>query len=213
MKQKGKFNYTFVKFLLRALLVIVASFILLNTFNRAYFAKPEGVRIIQQEEQIASAKYIISEKMIMDKLQQKSQIVSLQQNLHKESTMVDDGLLSDRHTKLTLGGTYKLGINTKDIIVKHIDKENSIVYISLPKPLLISLEIPFDKVAFDKSKGFLRLAANEEEEKQYYKAIESSIRKEIMEDKELMKQAEVFNKDAVMQIFSLMLEINKVIFE
>jgi hypothetical protein len=213
MKQKTKFNYTFVKFLLRALLVIVASFILLNTVNKAYFAKPEGIRIIQQDEQIASAKYIISEKMIMDKLQQKSQIVSLQQNLHKKDTLVDDSWMGERHTELSINGTYIMGLETKDIIIKHIDNENGILYIKLPEPKLISLEIPYDEIEFDKTQGFFRLAMNEEEQKTFYKAVEKNIRNELMSDEELLRQADVFNKDAVMDIMKLIPEIKSVVFE
>jgi hypothetical protein len=173
----------------------------------------QPIKIIQQHEQIAESKYIISEEMVMSKLRSKSQIVSLQQSIDKKNTYVDDSLLGERQTELTVHGIYKFGLNTKDIEIKHIDNENGIIFLHIGKPALISLDIPYDHVTFDKTKGWLRLSMDEKEEKQFYKAVEKNIEQELMKDRELQKQADLHNKDVVMRILKLIPEIKSVIFE
>lgn len=213
MKKKTKFNFSFVKHLIRAFILIIAASILLTTVQKAYFTKPEGIRIIQQDEQVASSKYIISESLIKEKLQQKSQLVTLEQDIYKKATDINDSWLGDRETVLCAEGSVKMGLETKNITVLHIDNENGILYLKLPQPILISLEIPYDKVKIEKESGWARMAMNEKEKKTFYKAVEKEIHKEIMNDKELLQQADVFNKDAVMDIMKLIPEIKNVVFE
>jgi CYTH domain-containing protein len=146
-------------------------------------------------------------------LKSKSQIVSLQQDINKKDTYVDDGWTGERKTQLTVHGTYHMGLNTKDIEIKHIDSQNGIVYIKLPKPILINLDLPYDQIHFEKKQGFLRLAMDEKEEKTFYKAVEKNIERELMKDKELMKVADLNNKDVVMGLLKMLPEIKSVIFE
>jgi hypothetical protein len=173
----------------------------------------QPIKIIKQHEQITESKYIISEEAIMSKLKSKSQIVSLQQDINKKDTYVDDGWTGERKTQLTVHGTYHMGLNTKDIEIKHIDSQNGIVYIKLPKPILINLDLPYDQIHFEKKQGFLRLAMDEKEEKTFYKAVEKNIERELMKDKELMKVADLNNKDVVMGLLKMLPEIKSVIFE
>jgi hypothetical protein len=205
-------KWTFKKYLIKALLGVAALFIAINTY-KAVMKPMQQVKIIQQHEQIADSKYIISEEMIMSKLKSKSQIVSLQQDLHKKDTFVDDSLLGERHTELTVNGTYKMGLNTKDIEIRHIDSENGIVFIKLGKPVLISLDIPYDQIKFDKTKGWLRLAMDEEEQKNFYKSVDKNIEKELINDKELLKVADSMNRDVIMDLLNGLPEIKNVVFE
>jgi hypothetical protein len=205
-------KWTFKKYLIKALLAIAALFIAINTY-KAVMKPIQLVKIIQHHEQIADSKYIISEEMVMSKLKVKSQIVSMEQTLEKTDTFVDDGLLGERHTELTVNGTYKMGLNTKDIQVQHIDNQNGIVYIKLGKPVLISLDIPYDQIQFDKTQGFFRLAMDEKEEKQFYKAVHKNIETELTKDKEILKTADLMNKDVVENILKLIPEIKSIVFQ
>jgi hypothetical protein len=173
----------------------------------------QPIRIIQQHEQIADSKYIISEEAIMSKLKAKSQVVSMERTINKKDTFVDDNLLGERKTELTVKGTYKFGLNTNDIQVQHIDNQNGIVYIKLGKPVLISLDIPYDQIQFDKTQGFFRLAMDEKEEKQFYKAVHKNIESELSKDKEILKTADLMNKDVVENILKLIPNIKNIVFQ
>jgi hypothetical protein len=130
----------------------------------------QPITIIKPNQQVADSKYIISEDAILSKLRSKSQIVSMQQDINKTDTYVDENTFGERHTQLKVHGTYKMGLNTADIEIKHIDNQNGIVYLHIGKPVLISTDIPFDQVEFDKTKGWLRLSMDESEQKKFYKA-------------------------------------------
>jgi hypothetical protein len=204
-------KWKFKKYLIKALISIAALFIAINTY-KAVMKPIQPIKIIQQHEQIADSKYIISEEMVMSKLKSKSQIVSMEQTLHKTDTIVDDSLLGQRKTELTLKGTYKMGLNTKDIQVQHIDNQNGIVYIKLGKPVLISLDIPYDQIKFDKTQGFFRLALDEKEEKQFYKAVHKNIESELNKDKEVLKTADLMNRDVIMDLLKMIPDIKSVVF-
>ena len=137
----------------------------------------------------------------------------MQQDINKKDTYVDETWAGERHTKLKVHGTYKMGLNTKDIEIKHIDSQNGIVYLHIGKPVLISMDIPFDQVEFEKTKGWLRLSMDETEQKKFYKAAEKHMITELMKDKEVMKQADLRNKDVIMDLLKMLPEIKSVVFQ
>lgn len=210
---KKKLTFKFIKYLIVALIAILTFHILTTTYNN--ITNPvEPIRYTEKHEsEIKESEYIISEEMVMSKLESKSQIVSLKQDLHKKEVKIDDSFFGERQTKLEINGTYKMGVNTKDISVKHIDSDSGIVYIELPKPVLISLELPYDQIGFDKTDGFFRLAMDEEEEKKFYKSAKKNIKTELMKDKELLKRVNLFNQEVVEEILTSMTEIKSVVFE
>jgi hypothetical protein len=204
-------KWTFKKHLIKALLTIAVLFIAINTYKAV--TKPiEQIRIVQQHEQIANSEYIISEEAVMSKLKAKSQIVSLQQELTKTDTFVDDSLLGQRKTELNVKGKYIFGLNTKDIEIQHIDNNTGTVYIKLGTPVLISLDIPFDQIQFDKTQGWFRLSMSDEEEKKFYKAVVKNIETELMKDKEVLKTADLMNKNVVENILKIIPDIKNVVF-
>jgi hypothetical protein len=106
-----------------------------------------------------------------------------------------------------------LGLETKDIEVKHVDEERGIVYLKLGKPTLISLETPYGQVEFDKTKGWLRLAANEDEEVKFYKSVVKDMKKRIVNDDEIVKQAEIHNKEVVEGLLKMIPDVKSIVFE
>lgn len=209
-----KLKWKFKKILIAAFVIILALNIAAAT--KTLFTKVQPVETVhvQNQEQLKKAdEYVISEKAIYSHLQAKSQIVSLQQEIHKKNTHVDDALLGERHTKLIMEGTLKMGLNAKDIKITHIDSKSGIVFIKLPKPVIISLELPYDQVEFDKTKGLFRMDMSEEEKKSFYKEEVDRLKVELLQYKELMRQAGVFNENAVRELMGLMPEVKSVVFE
>lgn len=207
-----KLRPQFYRFLLKALLIIAALFIAFNTVRGVTQPDPP-IQIVEQHKQIADAHYIISEKMIMGKLQSKSELVSMEQEICKTYTDVDKGFLGDRQTEMSLEGTYKMGLETKDIRINHIDNETGVIYIELPDPVLISLEIPFNKVDIEKTSGWLRLSQDEEEQKKFYKASVKDLENEILSNKEILKQVDLHNRNVVEDLVKMVSGVKSVVFE
>ena len=173
--------------------------------------KAESVQIVS-EEKIASSDYIINKETILKAINTDLQLVTYTQDFTDSHEYVDKAIFGERHTDLTYSGTYKLGMNKKEMVVKHIDEQNGIVYIQLPKPTIISVEIPYNKVEFEKVQGWARLAMNQEEKNNFYEASVKQFKKELMENKEIMKAVELLNKDGVSE-FLASFGVKKVVFE
>ncbi len=205
-------KFTYLKFLLKSLIIVLTLFIALNTVKGYTSQSVHPVKIVPKEE-LNETHYIINEQMILSKLQHKSEIVSMQQSIDQTYTDIDKGWSGDRHTEIHIKGFYKMGLDTSSMKINYIDNETGTVYIVLGEPVLVSLEIPFSNIAFDKSQGFFRLAMNEQEEKQFYKAVEKNVRDELMSNKEILKQAELFNQEHVRELLSMLPMIKSVVFE
>ncbi|MDT0160426.1 DUF4230 domain-containing protein [Bacillus sp. AG4(2022)] len=205
-------KFAYLKFLLKALLIVLTLFIALNTVKGYTSQSVHPVKIVPKEE-LNETHYIINEQMILSKLQSKSEIVSMQQSIDQTYTDVDDNLFGKRHTEIHIKGSFKMGLETSSIKINYIDNETGIIYIKLGKPKLVSLEIPYDQIQFDKSQGFFRLSMSEKEEKQFYKAVEKNVRDELMSNKEVLKQAELFNQEHVRELLSMLPMIKSVVFE
>jgi hypothetical protein len=207
-----KLKPQFYEFLLKAALLILALFIAFNTI-RGVTQPEQPIQIVKQHKQITDEHYIISEEMIMGKLQSKAQLVSMEQSISKTYTDVDDSLLGERHTEMSLEGSYKMGLETKDIRINHIDNETGVIYIELPDPTLISMEIPFNKVDIEKTSGWLRLSQDEEEQKKFYKSSVKDLENEILSNKEILKQVDLHNRNVVEDLVKMVSGVKSVVFE
>lgn len=200
------------KFLLKVLLTITVLFVTIYIY-KGFTRTEKAYKVINPVEEIAESKYIISEEAILSKLKFKSQIVSMQQTINKLYTDIDDKWNGKRYTELHINGTYKMGLNASDIEVKHIDSDKGIVYIKLGQPKLISLEIPYDVITFAKTKGFFRADMSEDEKKKFYKVVEKDLRNEIVNDKEIMKQANLYNQEMIEGLMKDVAGIDHISFE
>jgi hypothetical protein len=207
-----KLKPQFYKFLLKTMILILALFIAFNTIRGA--TQPEQpIQIVKQHKQIANEHYIISEELVRSNLKSISERATFQEDINQKHTQVDDGFLGDRQTTLNVKGTYKMGFNDEEVEVLYIDQENKVVHLKTPKPIIVSLEIPYDQIDFDKTKGWLRLAMDEDEEKAFYKSVKSSIKKKLLEDEETLENANLYNKEAIEKSLLKMSEIKGVVFE
>ena len=210
---KLKLKPQFKKFLIAACLGILALNIAVGIKYITNQQPVEAYKYIEKHEALESSEYTISEEMVMSKLKARSQIVSLEQSIAKKDVNVDKGLLGERHTELTLKGKYKIGLETKNIKVRDIDSDNGAIYVQLPDPTLISLDIPLDQVSFDKTSGWLRMALDENEEKKFFKAAKKNVELELMKDEEVISQANLNNQRVVEEILRLIPQIKTVVFE
>ena len=170
-------------------------------------AEPGNVTTIQQTE---TEYTIVTKEMVLGKLKSLGQIVSMQQEFTDDYIDIDDGLFGERQTQLRLAGTYKMGLEIKDIEVVYI--EGKTIHIELPETKLISLEIPYDQVDFDKVKGKLRRSMSEDEKKQFYKVAEKNIRKEISGDKGVRNQANLHNRQVIEDLLKELNGVKYVVF-
>ena len=188
-------------------IVLVSVIILISKLINPAQVEPGKVVTIPQAETKST---IVTKETVLGKLKSLGQIVSMQQEFSKEYIDVDDSLFGERQTRFTLAGTYKMGLEIKDIEVVYIEGET--VHIALPKVKLISLEIPFDQIDIDKVKGKLRRKMDSDEEKRFYKVIEKNIRKEISSDKEIQNQANLHNKQVIENLLKELAGVEYVVF-
>ncbi|MBD1379097.1 DUF4230 domain-containing protein [Metabacillus arenae] len=208
-------KWQFKKLLLKVAIITLALTIAAVTIQKAYFKNEQNVnsvKIIELDKQISNSEFIISEEMILGKLQSKSEIVSVEQEINKTDTKVDDGFLGKRETEMNVHGSYKMGISTKNIHIANVDNENGTVYISLGNPELVSLEIPFNEVEIEKTSGWLRLSMSEDETKSFYKSVHKNIENEILNDKEIMSQANLNNQRVIKELLIGLPGVNDIIF-
>lgn len=209
-------KWTFKKFLLKAMLALLILYSSANWYHN-FMSKNEEPRIVQKAEEVKNekAEYIITKDVIYGKLTEVREEVSLKGNLDEydnEAIKIDKTWLGERHTQLRYAGTFKMGLDRHEVEIKHIDSESETVYIKMPDPILISLNLPYDQIDFKKTKGFARLAMSEEEKKNYYKVVEKDIIKELMKNKELMRKVDLLNKEHTREILSE-LKIKHIVFE
>ena len=155
----------------------------------------------------------VTEELVLGKLTSQSELVSFEQPIHEKAIHKDDNWLGERHTEIVVSGTYKMGMDISEVKLKHVDSVNGFIYIELPEPKLISLEIPYDKVYIHKEKGALRKKMSESEQKELYKIVEDDIRKQIKKDKEIKKQANTFNELALRNFLLEIGGVKEVIFK
>ena len=155
---------------------------------------------------------ILTEEMVVKKLKSKSELVSMEQKFDESATDIDRGFFGTRETSLKLEGKYKLGVKTKDIDVRHVSADGT-VYLKLPKPSIISLEIPYYNIDFEKESGLLRGKMSKEEEDKFYKDVEKHIRNTVKGDKGIMETANLHNEQAVKNLLIDLAGLKYIVFE
>lgn len=173
-------------------------------------ANTKETKIIQYDEQKTES-YIVTEEMVLSKLKSQAQIISMEQKFSNTYTHVDESWLGTRKTAFSLSGTYKVGLEVKDIQIKAY--KDGVLCLQLSKPKLISLEIPYDQIKVDKEQGFFRSEMNDEDKQSFYKVIDNDIRNEIGSDKEILKQADLYNQEVIKGILNDLAGVNYIVFQ
>jgi hypothetical protein len=101
----------YLKFLLRALILIAALFIVINAIRGN--SNQESTKIVKQHEEVKEDHYIITKELIVSKLTSRSQLVSMEQDFIKSYTDVDKGFFGQRYTELTVKREIHIGFGNK----------------------------------------------------------------------------------------------------
>jgi hypothetical protein len=106
------------------------------------------------------APVFIDKQAVINALSTKAQLVGLTGKVAKTITYEADEWYGDKTYKLAATGTFKLGVNTSDIIVT---TQGNTVTVKFPQPKIISVELPFDKAKLSKDVGMFRKDISEGE--------------------------------------------------
>ena len=106
------------------------------------------------------APHYVDKQAVINALSTKAQLVGLSGHLSKTIEYKADKWYGDKTYKLAATGTFKLGVNTSDIIVT---TQGNTVTVKFPQPKIISVDIPFDKAELSKDVGMFRSDISEGE--------------------------------------------------
>jgi hypothetical protein len=113
---------------------------------------------------------------------------------------------------MKINGKFKFGINVADIKREDILISNGNVIIKMPEIALISLEIPYDKIEIEKSKGWFRSDFTEDDRQLLYKTSKDSILKQILNDENTINNANISTQNAIKTILMMIPEVDSVSF-
>jgi hypothetical protein len=101
----------------------------------------------------APVAHYVDQQAVINALSTKAQIVGLTGKVAKTITLKADKWYGDKTYELAATGTFKLGVNTSDII---ITTQGNTVNVKFPQPKIISVDIPFDKAELSKDVSWTR---------------------------------------------------------
>jgi hypothetical protein len=113
-------------------------------------AKPDVVAVAPAN---APHAVIIDEQAVLSALKTRGQLVGMTGNIAKKVTLTDDAWYGDKTIAITAKGTFKLGVDTADLI---ITTKGNTVTVRFPQPKIISVDLPFDNAVIAKDVGMLR---------------------------------------------------------
>jgi hypothetical protein len=133
------------------------------------------------------APHYVDKQAVINALSTKAQLVGLTGKVAKTITYENDAWFGDKTYKLAATGTFKLGVNTSDILVS---TEGNTVTVKFPQPKIISVELPFDKAKLSKDVGFLRSNLSEGELQALYGKARTSAISDIKGNRQAFDKAE-----------------------
>jgi hypothetical protein len=149
------------------------------------FAKPAPeLTPVRAAEPIAVT---VDRAAVLSALNTRAQIVGLTGKVAKTVTLTDNAWYGDKTYELAATGTFKLGVDTSDLI---ITTKGSTVTVRFPQPKIISVDIPFDKAAISKDVGFMRKDITEAELQAMYGKARASAIADIKRDRQAFDKAE-----------------------
>jgi hypothetical protein len=101
----------------------------------------------------APVAHYVDKQAVINALSTKAQIVGLTGKVAKTITLKSDKWYGDKTYKLAATGSFKLGVDTSDIIVT---TQGNTVNVKFPQPKIISVDIPFDKAELSKDVSWTR---------------------------------------------------------
>ena len=156
---------------------------------------------------------IVDKQMVIKALLENLQVVGLEGEIEKEYTYTDTKWFGDKSFEMMLNGTFKMGFNVADIRVEDvlITKDNEII-IKTPKVVLISLEIPYDRIEINKEVGLLRKDFGETDRQFLYAKASESVKQEIIDNKKIHDDSIVASQNAIIKLLKMIPDVENVYF-
>jgi hypothetical protein len=208
----------------KLIVMVIVGFLALN-FLLPFFQSKGGQVVPDRIEQIGSRlvvkQEVIDKKLVIKAMFNTSELVGMETNVEKSYTYKDswfksNGWIADYLGKreCTVYGVpnVKMGINLGDITANDVVVNGRTLTIFLPKPILISLNLPFDKVSFIEHPGLLRMPLSLTEKQFVYAETMKSVKSEIMSDKKYGDAAISGVKEAIRGFLEIVPNIDKVMF-
>jgi hypothetical protein len=133
------------------------------------------------------APHYVDKQAVINALSTKAQLVGLTGKVAKTITYENDAWFGDKTYKLAATGTFKLGVDTSDIIVT---TQGNTVTVKFPQPKIISVELPFDKAHLSKDVGMFRKDISEGELQALYGKARTSAIDDIKRNRQAFDKAE-----------------------
>jgi hypothetical protein len=140
------------------------------------------------------------------------QVVGLEGDITKEFNYLDNKWYGEKYLKMNLYSKFKIGFNVNEINREDVIVDDGNVIIIMPEIVLISLEVPYDKIVIEQADGMLRKDFTEDERQLLYKSAYESIEKQILNDNTIIDKAKKENENAIRSILMLIPEIKNVSF-
>ena len=132
------------------------------------------------------APHYVDKQAVINALSTKAQIVGLTGKVSKTIEYHADKWYGDKTYKLAATGTFKLGVQTSDIIVT---TNGNTVTVKFPQPKIISVEMPFDKAKISKDVGVFRKDLNEAQIQSMYGKARIDATEEIKRNRQAFDKA------------------------
>jgi len=158
----------------------------------------------ESPEAATPAPIVLHEETIVNALTESAQLVTLTGKAEKTEPYFNDKWYGNQSAMVHVKGKFMLGINTEDI---EVTTAGNVVKVRLPQPKLISLDLPYNKMAIHQSNGVFRKDIDESQLKALYSEAKSEIKADITNDKRAQDKAEA---SAEKTVESLILKINGV---
>jgi hypothetical protein len=166
--------------------------------------------------------HLIDKETIIRTLQKKSEIVGLDEHFSRHITYTDSvfketGWLKDAIGRRTLDITaevfFKTGIDISELVKDdNIRVFGSTLHIKMPHETLISLNIPFDKMTFKETSGWIRSPLSLEEKQMLYTEIRKVVESNIMSDETIKNNTYEGVKSSLQLLLGKIKNVDQIIF-
>jgi Protein of unknown function (DUF4230) len=199
---------------------IILFFIALTIVISAYFAittkRTESQPIVQKQ-------FIqqINEKTILNKLQSKATLISLEGAVSKSYGQTDDMFntgwnwfdkLGNKQYIIKAKGKFTMGMDLSQITQNDILVAGSTVIIKLPEVTLQTLELPYENMKIHNEDGLLRKEFTRSEIKNIHKEMTSLIKKDIKADKEIYLKSSYNAREVIRELIMMTTGVSDVKF-
>jgi hypothetical protein len=149
----------------------------------SYLTKPsETVTPVEP----APVAHYVAQQAVINALSTKAQIVGLTGKVAKTITLKANKWYGDKTYELAATGTFKLGVDTSDII---ITTQGNTVNVKFPQPKIISVDIPFDKAELSKDVSWTRKDVSETELQAMFGKARTGAVEDIKRDRQAFEKA------------------------